>query len=173
MQFVKDVIIEGRPQKAYIDGGSHNSAIARTLANEMGGIQRCVPIFLKGFGAQPMMCDEKMVPKIEVDGKLYCGDVYVVEDADLLPDQLLLGTDLLCSVGRYVLIGDNKYTMIRSITDCAPELSQLLSSYKECFSDNIKEIGTATTTSMRIELTTTTPVCLPALRIPFAKRDVV
>lgn len=90
---------------------------------------------------------------------------------------MLLGTDLLCGVGRYVLIGNNRCTVLPSVEECAQanriHVTHLLAEYAHRFASNISEIGTANTSTMKIELTTASPVCQMAHRIPFAKRELV
>lgn len=73
----------------------------------------------------------------------------VVNTEQLNPEEVLLGTDLLCDVGRYVLIGGNRCTVLSA---------NLLTTYTHRFSNNVHKIGTPTSAIMNIELTTSKPV---------------
>lgn len=175
--FEKPIIINNISVKAYIDGGSHRSLIGRTLAEKLGGIKTSESIFIKGFNGETVMCNQVVKPEIVVDGHLYVGELYIVNDTQLEPEDVLLGTDLLCGVGRFMLIGNNKCMLIRSNTECAGDnrvyVDHLLSEFPHCFSEKLGDIGESKTTAMQIELTTQQPVYQRANRIPFAKRELV
>lgn len=176
--FEKQVTIQNMLLNAYIDGGTHCSLIARTVAEKLGGVRETgAPVTAKGFAAEPITCIEKVTPEITVDGKTYTGDLLIVDDCYLEPNELLLGTDLLCGVGRFILIGGNKCTLLPNLEECAAmnraHVEELLQRYAHCFSNTLSTIGKAKTTTIQIELTSNVPVSQRACRIPFAKRPLV
>lgn len=172
--FEKTVCINNVSVQAFIDGGSHRSLIARSLAKRLGGIRQSEAINVKGFNGEVATSSELLTPDVVVDGQRYVGDIYVVEDQQLEPDEVLLGTDLLCGVGRFVLIGENTCTLVPSVAESAAankiHVSDLLAEFPHCFASSLHALGTAKTTEMRIELTTTQPICQRGCRIPFAQR---
>lgn len=132
---------------AYIDGGSRRSLIGRTLANKLGDIRPCKPRKVQGFNGagRTVICNTRVKPNVVVDGQLYIGSLHIVEDEQLAPDDVLLGTNLLCNKGRSVVYADKKCTLVPSIAECAEmnwsHVAELLEEFKRCFSDTMAEIG--------------------------------
>lgn len=146
----KIVTVNGQEMLAYIDGGTRWSLIALSVAERMVGVQTVEPpAKAKGFAGEPVSCSEKVAVKITVDGQQYAGDCHVVEDAYLEPNKLLLGTGMLCVVGRFILIGNNTVTMLPSLAESAEEnryhVDELLKRYAHCFAEMLGEIGKANT----------------------------
>lgn len=166
----KDVRLNDLSVTAFIDGGSKRSLIARRLAESIGGVRQTEPICVRGFNAEPIQCSEVVTATVEVDALEYVGDIYVVDDEQLEPDVLLLGTDMLCGVGRFVLIGNNECKMVEGGATASPALDELLAEFPQCFSTSLHTLGVATTTTMNIELTTSKPICTRGCRLPFAQR---
>lgn len=102
-QLQKNVLVNGIPFNAIIDGGSTKSLIRRTSALVAGQIEPCAPFNFKGFGGSYVPSEERLISTVEVDGKTCEGSLYVVEDMHL-SSNLLLGTDLLCQSGRRLVI---------------------------------------------------------------------
>lgn len=178
VNFEKLVTVNGQSFQAYIDGGTRWSLIAQTVAVSLGGIQQLEqPVSAKGFAGEPVTCKTKITLQVIVDKQQYCGDLHVVDDEYLEPSQLLLGTDLLCGVGRFILIGNNKCRLLPSLAEAAEShrshVEELLQQFQNCFSDNLTNIGVARTTSMNIELTKNEPIYQRGCRIPFAQRPIV
>lgn len=177
--FQRNITVDGLPAQAYVDGGSNRSLITRSLADKLGGGRATISISIRGFNGEPVTSSEIVTPTIHIDDQTYMGDVYIVDDEQLEPEDILLGTDLLCGIGKFMLIGDNKCTLVSSsIAECAESnrshVTNLLNEYKHCFSATLDELGETTTTSMRIQLTNDKPIQQQrGCRIPFAKRPAV
>lgn len=112
-----------------------------------------------------------------MDGQDYVGDIYVVDDLYMEQEDIILGTDLLCGVGRFLLIGDNKCTIVPSLAESAEAnkiyANDLISEFKECFAESMDCLGVSNTVTMEIHLTTQQPISQRVCRIPFAKRPIV
>lgn len=157
----KPVIVGGMQLIAYMDGGSKRSLIGKKLAEAIGVAEQCMPVAIKGFGAEPISCDWKRTTSVEVDGQLYHGDIHLVEDGLLDPDDILLGTYLLCGDGKRLVIGASECFVVQptsTTTESREALDELLNEYAHCFSKNLKEIGCCKTAAMKIEVTKTEPV---------------
>lgn len=182
IDFEKQVTVNGETAQAYVDGGSTRSLISRSLAAKIGGVKPIddeEPVYVKGFNGEPVECVNAVVPVVIVDEHKYVGPLLLVDDEQLYPDDVLLGTDLLCGgVGNYVLIGNNECKVVSSASNKSEQsniepVAELLKEFAHCFSETLKDLGKATTTAMHIELTTTTPVAQRGCRVPFAKRAFV
>lgn len=57
--------------------------------------------------------------------------------------------------------------------DVKEQVYELVNEYRECFAQNMKEVGTSKTERFHIELTDQTPVRYKPYRLPYAKRAIV
>lgn len=175
----KPVDVGGKSMIGYLDGGSNRSLIGRTAAAQIGGVESCTPFVIRGFGANPITCDFKINTDVKVDGEIYSGDIHLVDDEHLEVNEILLGTKLLCADGKRLVIGEGECFVLPQTNEnddkvtTQEKVKQLLGRYKQCFSENLQDIGICKTTSMKIELTTDVPVRLRPHRVPFAKQEAV
>lgn len=120
VRFEKIVKVNGESLTAYIDGGSRWSLIGRSVAESLGEYQELQKsVCAKGFAGDPVACTKKITLRVIVDDQEFNGDLHIVDDDYLDPSQLLLGTDLLCGVGRFILIGENECRMLPSLVETA------------------------------------------------------
>lgn len=81
---------------AFIDPGSNNPLIRRgTAAALLQRSETCNPFVLQGFGGGKVCCIEKIT----------LATLYIVDD-DVLPVEVLLGTDILCQNETRLVIED-------------------------------------------------------------------
>lgn len=169
----KPAIVGGHELQAFIDGGSYRSLIGKTLAKQISELIPCTPFQIRGFSAEPIWCSSMIKVDVVVDEQTYHnGELHLVEDQHLAPDEVILGTKLLCAEGQRLVIGGDECFVLPRV-DGEAELSKLLDNYKPCFSKDLREIGTCKIGELKIELTTDQPVSVRPYKVPFAKQQVV
>ncbi|XP_061395568.1 uncharacterized protein LOC133331186 [Musca vetustissima] len=178
--FVKMVTVNGNEHSSLIDSGSPISLIRASLVNKMNNVKKCSRP-LTGFAGGKYVCTEKVNTSLDIDGRVLNSDLYVVKD-ELLPEDVLLGRDILCREGnKFVIKGDecwleadDKINISDGVNpDELSNLKTIISSNRKCFAFNIAELGRCTIAKMTIQLKTDEPICLKPYRIPFAKRAIV
>lgn len=124
-----------------------------------------------------MHCTERISADIIVDGQQYAGDMLVVDDDRLEGEDVLLGTNILCGVGRFIVIGNNTCSIVPSLAEFATanqhHANELINEFGQCFAESLDHLGQSNAAAMEITLTTEAPFAQRACRIPFAKRHTV
>lgn len=174
VDFSKRIRINDIEATAFIDGGSRLSLISRTFSQRLQKTVPTAPINVKGFTGEPIQCSELVPATISIEGQEYTGELYVVDDDHLECEDVLLGTDILCGVGRFILIGENTCKIVPSLSEYAEanrsHASQLIDEFAQCFAESLSKIGKASQVALEIKLTTQQPFNQRGCRIPFAKR---
>lgn len=80
---------------AFIDPGSDRSLVRSSVARSLGSVESRPPLTLRGFGGGFTASTEIIVLPPKIDDTENFADIYVVAD-NLLPEDILLGRDILC-----------------------------------------------------------------------------
>lgn len=180
-ELIKDVLVNNVRMQVFIDGGSKQSFIRRTAAQQIEREEDCEPIQVSGFGSssKSVLCTTKITPTLKLDDTIYRATLYVVNDADLpkaLPS-ILLGKDLLCRNGNRLVITEGTCFIEQAEnakSTCPAAVNDLIKRFQKSFANSLTELGTCNTTSMTIELTQDAPIiCRRAYRIPLVKRKII
>lgn len=130
---------------AFIDPGSDRSLIRLTAAQSLGNMKPCIPLTLKGFGGGESHSSRSLTLPIVIDKIESTAELYVVAD-DLLPEDILLGKDILCRPEvRFVIESGDCRIEPSSTTDLTEseekEFRTIMTDFKQCFADSIAELG--------------------------------
>lgn len=163
---------------AFIDPGSDRSLIRTSIAHIIGGVRQCAAVSLKGFGGSIYTSTECIIVSIKIDMVVAQTAFYLVTD-DLLPEEVLLGKDVLCRPDVRLIIESGtcqleNIPVNENMTDEENrDFQELLRDFSECFATNMSGLGRATNVELNISVTTDIPISCRPYRLPFAKRTTV
>jgi len=160
---------------------SFQQTLVRESAVPRGSIRQKSVKRLQGFGGSIVETKECILTSVKTErSKIYI-HIHIVPD-DILPYDVLMGRDLLCSK-VYEQIGNSNSIMqaeesainfnIRANVSSSQrnEVSYMLHRYTDCFAEDLSHIGRCNTTVMDIEVTTATPILGRRYQVAFSKRD--
>lgn len=176
----KRVKVKDKEFEAFIDSGSDRSLIRRSFAMIIGETENCSMV-LNGFAGGKYECTKVVKVPIDIDETSYDVNLYVVENS-MIPNDVLLGRDVLCQKGRRTIIeGDecwmqnvNAISINEGLTSEEHKKLQLnIQENRQCFSEKSSELGKCNLVKMEIEVTTPEPIRCKPYRLAFAKRPIV
>lgn len=179
-RITKNILLDDMVVDAFIDPGSDRTLVRESVARNS---IPCDPIILKGFAGGSFVCDKKINAVITIDECVVNAVIYVVND-NLIPNALLLGSDVLLSKNRRMIIDSDgcrfetiKPLNIKPETELSSnekrQFNEMITEFRQCFAETIPEMGRCQTKQMDIQLIHDKPIQSRAYRIPLAKRQVV
>lgn len=161
---------------SFVDPGSDRSLVRISVAQLIGDVRSCSTLLLKGFGGGTFPANECVLTTVQVDQVKVQTTLYVVDD-ELLPEDVLLGKDILCRPDVRLVIESGtcvlQYVPVNiNMTETEnANFRELLNEFSDSFATNLAELGCAKTAEMSITLTNDTPINCRPYRIPFAKQQ--
>ncbi|CAD7081713.1 unnamed protein product [Hermetia illucens] len=179
-RITKNILLDDMVVDAFIDPGSDRTLVRESVARNS---IPCDPIILKGFAGGSFVCDKKINAVFTIDECVVNAVIYVVND-NLIPNALLLGSDVLLSKNRRMIIESDgcrfetiKPLNIKPETELSSnekrQFNEMITEFRQCFAETIPEMGRCQTKQMDIQLIHDKPIQSRAYRIPLAKRQVV
>ncbi|XP_037929527.1 uncharacterized protein LOC119664014 [Teleopsis dalmanni] len=170
---------ENRPTVNKIENpGSAYTLIRETFAKDFKNkILRC-SVTLSGFADGKFICTSKINAVVEFDNNEFITDLLIVDDGKI-PENILLGRDVLCREGKRLIIEGDKchiedlQTSVEIPSDARKQLKDLLSTYCGVFVESMSELGKCVINKMSIKVNTDVPIRAKPYRIAFAKRKIV
>lgn len=163
---------------AFIDPGSDRSLVRSSIAHQFGAIEPCKVVHLKGFGGNIYAVTKCVRATVVVDKVVSETVMYVVDD-ELLPEEVLLGKDVLCRPDVRLIIESGICQLENiSVNTIMTEtenhnFKMLLNEFKDCFASNLSGLGLATNAELSITVTSDVPITSRPYKIPYAKRATV
>lgn len=177
---MKEVTINKEKFLGFVDTGSDFTLIKESAVPVNAN---CKPTLkrMKGFGGSVIEAKGMVECDIMIDEDLTKVSIFVVPD-ELMPYDVLLGRDVLCKQDKRLTIEygilkveaaeTNKFDIGEDIGEGHKDtLNNLLMSHKECFAENLEDLGRCKNTCMEISVSTDTPVVGKRYQVPFSQRQ--
>lgn len=172
----KQMTIGNHHVNSFVDPGSDRSLVRGSSARSIGEVRQCNTLVLKGFGGGTYSTDKCVETTVQIDQVKVKTSLFIVDD-ELLPEDILLGKDILCRPDVRLVIENGtcqlQYVPVNAcMTDHEnSEFRALLDEFSDSFATNLSELGCATNAEMSIVLTSDSPINCRPYKIPFAKRQ--
>jgi hypothetical protein len=189
-KFFKTVLIEGSPEKCFIDFGSECSLITIAKAEKLGVniVPREPGVILTTVGGSKIEVSSSVWAEINLDGITKRIEFFVVvkcvANADLLIGQNFTELDDISYIKTGYTLQFYENQVVNSLKINTPQLNignddpkivdqllSLLNEYPSCVAIDLADIGVTPNTSMKIELTSSTPIAFRPRRYPEPERQ--
>ncbi|KAL0280486.1 UNVERIFIED_CONTAM: hypothetical protein PYX00_001760 [Menopon gallinae] len=189
----RDVNIDGKIVKAYIDAGSEVTTIRTSIIEEWGMAYLPSSVTMRGFGQGLSQAKGERTLLLDIEGVQIEGKVLLVPD-EAQEDEMIIGRNILSQPGIRVTIEEQKLLIERKqptesgektvqikkininheIDDRDKEkVRELVEEYDMLFPTDVNMIGETKHIKMKIELTNQEPINQKPYRVPYAEREKV
>ncbi|KAL0279946.1 UNVERIFIED_CONTAM: hypothetical protein PYX00_001389 [Menopon gallinae] len=189
----RDVNIDGKIVKAYIDAGSEVTTIRTSIIEEWGMAYLPSSVTMRGFGQGLSQAKGERTLLLDIEGVQIEGKVLLVPD-EAQEDEMIIGRNILSQPGIRVTIEGQKLLIERKqptesgektvqvrkininheIDDRDKEkVRELVEEYDMLFPTDVNMIGETKHIKMKIELTNQEPINQKPYRVPYAEREKV
>ncbi|KAL0271402.1 UNVERIFIED_CONTAM: hypothetical protein PYX00_008504 [Menopon gallinae] len=189
----RDVNIDGKVVKAYIDAGSEVTTIRTSIIEEWGMAYLPSSVTMRGFGQGLSQAKGERTLLLDIEGVQIEGKVLLVPD-EAQEDEMIIGRNILSQPGIRVTIEGQKLLIERKqptesgektvqikkininheIDDRDKEkVRELVEEYDMLFPTDVNMIGETKHIKMKIELTNQEPINQKPYRVPYAEREKV
>ncbi|XP_055708954.1 uncharacterized protein LOC129805209 [Phlebotomus papatasi] len=198
---LKDVEVDGKKLKAFIDLGSSCSIVPKSVAEEMSFTMEPDSLIMKGFGGSLSKSLGKIRKVVKVDEFENEIELHVVPD-DVLKYKVMIGSDFFDKQGVKVLLDQEGYHIFtvpedddervlkvesesQSLIESQLKIDQeatvedrqrlvsLLNKYRMCLASDISELGHTTLETMKIVLKDDKVIRRVPYRIPQGREDIL
>ncbi|XP_036342487.1 uncharacterized protein K02A2.6-like [Rhagoletis pomonella] len=178
----KDVVLNGKTFRGFIDTGSDVSLIAASKVPEEATRTSSIKQ-LEGFGGAVIASTAVVDAELVVDGATIWTPCHIVPD-EVMHYDIVIGRDVLCK-GNCRLTIESGVMQVHQRSEIpfiinedldeadSQGMRTMLQQYGSCFSESLTELGRCKTTQMEILVTTDQPVMGRQYQVPLYQRPVL